>query len=524
MSQTTEPTFGKLKSLLWPVHNFELKKLLPLFFMFFLISFNYTILRDTKDTLIVTAPGSGAETTTFLKVWGVLPFAALFMIIYAKLSNKLSKPALFYATITPFIAFFALFATVLYPLREVLHPHALADSLQAALPSGFMGLIAIMRNWTFALFYVMSELWGSVALSLLFWGFANDIMKVTEAKRFYTVLMVGANLALMVSGPIIYFSSKIRDKVPEGVDPWGVTLNCLMALVVVAGFAIMGIYRWINKNVLTDPRFYKQEEQAKAKKSKPKMSMKESFLFLIRSKYIGCLALLVMAYGLCINIVEVTWKGQLKLQYPHSNDYSAFMGQFSFWTGVFTIFMTLFVGGNIIRRLGWGFAAKVTPVVLLITGAAFFTFVIFRDNLAGAIAMLGTTPLFLAVLIGMVQNIMSKSTKYSLFDPTKEMAYIPLDQESKVKGKAAIDVVGARLGKSGGALLQQGLILSFGSLAAVTPILAAILGAIAVVWIVAAHSLNKQFTALTTEKKEEKKEEEKTPSSVKEEATSTISS
>ncbi len=72
------------------------------------------------------------------------------------------------------------------------------------------------------------------------------------------------------------------------------------------------------------------------------------------------------------------------------------------------------------------------------------------------IAALGTTPLMLAVIVGTIQNIMSKSAKYSLFDPTKEMAYIPLDQEQKSKGKAAIDVVGARLGKSGGSFDPTG--------------------------------------------------------------------
>ena len=31
------------------------------------VLFNYTILRDTKDVLVVTAPGSGAEIIPFLK-------------------------------------------------------------------------------------------------------------------------------------------------------------------------------------------------------------------------------------------------------------------------------------------------------------------------------------------------------------------------------------------------------------------------------------------------------------------------
>src|SRR5271166_4535778 len=102
---TAKSEFGKWRSFFWPVHNFELKKLLPMFLMFFFINFNYTILRDTKDALVVTAAGSGAEAIPFLKVWGVLPVAVLFMIIYAKLSNVLSKPALFYTTIISFISF-----------------------------------------------------------------------------------------------------------------------------------------------------------------------------------------------------------------------------------------------------------------------------------------------------------------------------------------------------------------------------------------------------------------------------------
>lgn len=489
--------FSRWRGFLWPVHRYELKKVLPMLLMFFFICFNYTILRDTKDTLLVTAPGSGAETIPFIKVWLVVPCAVLFMLAYAKLSNILNRESLFYVTIFPFLLFFALFALVFYPAREWLHPTVTADFLEAHLPEGFKGLIAIYRNWTYAIFYVLAELWGSVMLSLVYWGFANQTTRVSEAKRFYTLFGLGGNTAPFFSGLIIVYVSDIRSHLPEGIDAWGISFNLLMSIVVIVGILVAVCYWWMNRYVLTDPKFFDPNEVKKADAAKPKMSLKESFLFLARSKYLGYVAILVIAYGMSINLVEITWKNQLRLQYPNPNDYSTFMGYFSTCMGCASVFMALFIGGNVIRKFGWSTAAQVTPIVLLITGTGFFTFVLFRENLGGMISMLAMNPLTLAVFFGAAQNIMSKATKYSLFDPTKEMAYIPLDEESKVKGKAAIDVVGARLGKSGGSFVQQGLLVVLGSIGAMAPYVAVIMIAVIVAWLVAARALGKQFTALS---------------------------
>ena len=153
-----------------------LKKIVPLGLMLFCILFNYTILRDTKDVLVVTAKGSSAEIVPFLKTWVNLPMAIGFMLLYTKLSNVLSKKALFYTVIVPFIAYFGAFGFIMYPLSNLIHPEALADKLLATLGPRFMGPLAIMRIWSFCLFYVMAELWGSVVVSVLFWGFANQVI------------------------------------------------------------------------------------------------------------------------------------------------------------------------------------------------------------------------------------------------------------------------------------------------------------------------------------------------------------
>jgi AAA family ATP:ADP antiporter len=191
-------------------------------------------------------------------------------------------------------------------------------------------------------------------------------------------------------------------------------------------------------------------------------------------------------------VLQVTWKAKLKAAFPNPNDYSMFMGTFSSVTGSVTLFMML-IGQRVFKVFGWGVAALVTPTVLALTGAAFFSLILFESSATPLVAALGTTPLMLAVLVGAAQNILSKSSKYSLFDPCKEMAYIPLDPESKTKGKAAVDVIGNPLGKSGGSFIQQVMIFAFGSLALSTPYLAAILFAIILVWVRAARSLNVMF-------------------------------
>ncbi|CAD6251464.1 unnamed protein product [Miscanthus lutarioriparius] len=483
------------------VETKTLKKIVPLGLMFFCILFNYTILRDTKDVLVVTAKGSSAEIIPFLKTWVNLPMAIGFMLLYTKLADVLSKEALFYAVIFPFIAFFGAFAYVLYPMRDAIHPTALADRLLASLGPSFLGPVAILRVWSFCLFYVMAELWGSVVISVLFWGFANQITTVEEAKEFYPLFGLGANVALIFSGRTVKYFSNMRKNLGPGVDGWAISLKAMMSIVVILGLVITGIYWGVNKFVIDNSSMPVVERK---RKDKPKLSMGESMKVLLSSRYVRDLATLVVAYGISINLVEVTWKSKLKAQFPSPNEYSSFMGDFSTATGIATFTMML-LGRVILRNFGWGVAATITPAVLLLTGVGFFSLILFGEPLTPLMTKFGMTPLLAAVYVGAMQNIFSKSAKYSLFDPCKEMAYIPLDEDMKVKGKAAIDVVCNPLGKSGGALIQQFMILSFGSLANSTPYLGGILLVIVLAWLGAVRSLDSQFSSLAKQDLEREK-------------------
>ena len=481
----------KIRNFFWPIERGELIRVLPMAFMMFCFLFNYTILRDLKDTLILSS--SGAEAIPFLKFWGTLPSAFLFVILYAKLSNVLKPKTLYTVTILPFLIFSILFGFVLYPFKEVIHPTASAEIFRQwllakcplSMHTALTSLVMIYKNWTFAIFYVLAELWGSMGIGLLFWQFANDITSTEEAKRFYPRFTQLGNFGLIASGYALLFFSK---RYP--VENWGITIKWLMIFVALNFILLLSIYYFIHwhreKNGI--------QVQVKEKKEKPKLSIKESFFFLIRSKYLGLIGILVLGYGIATNLIEVVYKNQLKIFFPTTSEMSAFYGKLSMSIGI-TTFLMVICSGFILNRVSWRAAALTTPLFMIITGGIFFTTLLYKEAYQ---TLFGISPLVIGIIIGSIQFSLSKGVKYALFDPSKELAYIPLDQESKVKGKAAIDVIGSRMGKSGGGLFLQFVIL-FGAISENIGLLYITVTGIIAIWIFSIFKLNRLYLNKTKE-------------------------
>lgn len=504
-AQSKTSPFKGLRQILWPVHGHELKKLIPMLLIFFLISFDYNVLRTMKDALVVTAKSSGAEVIPFIKVWVMFPGAILMTYIFTRLSNRFSREVVIYSILGIFLAYFFIFTFFVYPLRDQLHADRLADYLQGTLPSGFKGFIAMIRYWSFTSFYAMSELWSNIIIFLLFWGFANQVTRVGEAKRFYGLFGIGANFSGVAAGLASVYLCELdyNPNLPFGNDAWEQSMIMLITLVLIAGIAAMLLFRWMNQEVLTDKNYYDPADAFGENKIKGRMSMRENFKYLFKSDYLVSLALIVLSYNLVINLVEVVWKHEVRALYPNPKDYNLYMNEISTVIGVIATLTALFVSGNSIRKFGWTFTAMLTPIILLLTSIGFFGFFFFKEQLADfSLLLLGTTPLSVAVFFGSFQNIMSRAAKYTVFDATQQIAFVPLDPESKMKGKAAIDGICSRLGKSGGSVIHQSLLLTFSTISASAPYVAAFLFGSIIIWSSSTLWLGKRFNTLTEQAEE----------------------
>ncbi len=503
-SETTAPftpAFSSLRKLFWPIHRRELKKFLPMTLIMFCALFNYTLLRNMKDALVITA--SGPEVLPFLKAFVILPFSLLIVAGYAKLCNVFDRQKVFYIVISVFVGVYISYALFIHPNIEYLHmdPKRLKE-LQETYPN-FQHFFSVIANWSSSLFYLFAELWGATTISLMFWQLANEITRVQEARRFYTMFGLLGHFALIAAGKLGKSLCDIRHTSASADEGWTYFINYNIVAIVISAGLIMLIYWWMNHRVLTDPKYYDECNKIASNKAiKTKLSLAETIKYVSQSKYLGYILLMVIGYGLAMNLSGILWKKQVQILYPNPLDYANFLAEFAVWVGFITITLIFCLKG-MVERFGWYRAAMVTPLIVAATVIPSFIFMFFQEDITPLCSWTGCTALTLAVTIGGAQQILSKSGKYSMFDPTKEMAYIPLDQELKIKGKAAVDVSGYSLAKASGGYIAGALLVitAASDLMVIAPYLAAIVIAIVIVWIIAVKKLSFLYRSLVNKAK-----------------------
>jgi len=440
----------------------------PMAILFCLICFVHSLLRTMRDTLVVTAEGSGAEVIPFIQVWFLLPATLAVTWLFTCLLRRYSQRAVFVIIVSGFAGFFVLFGCVLYPLREVL-----------ALPVGkgtslayFGGMLAMLRHWVLSAFYVVSELWGCMVTSVLFWGLANEVSRLHEARQWYGFFSIGGNLGATLSGLVPVCTERFQTH----------TVSVQVALLFLGCLAIIGLYQWMCHRLFVEEHHDGLHEvRTEEKKSTAPRGKIRS---LLSDRYLLCLAVMVCGYSLVLNFTELVWRGQLHLVYTEYNDYGRILGYTTTLEGLLSLGLSMSIP-FFFTRFGWTMTALICPVLMLCSALVFFS-----------LPMIPVDVLWLPtgiVLSGAAVTVFGRATKHSLFDAAKDMAYIPLDSGVKLRAKAMIDGAGFRLCRTGSSGVFQVFLLCFGTMAATTPLVGVLVIGALVFWTSATVSLGKQF-------------------------------
>ncbi|NDB82409.1 MAG: NTP/NDP exchange transporter [Alphaproteobacteria bacterium] len=434
-----------------PIRSKEFAKFIPMAFLMFTILLNQNIVRILKDSITVTLVGP--EVISFTKLWGEGPMAVCFVVIYTRMCNLMTTEKAFRIVVSFFLIFFFLFAFVIFPNSDYIHPNPeVVASYIESFPH-FKWFIVIWSKWTYILFYIMGELWPMIVFCLLFWQLANKITSIEEAPRFYSFFNLFGQSNLLISGSIImYFQSQNHCLafLFQNVEGTELLLKSLMSVVMVTGIILLSTHYYIEKCVMSQEKFFESSRRTEVLK----LSTRQSIKMVLGSRYLGLICILMICYGMSMNLIEGLWMSKVRDQYKTAEAFMGYQGNVLFWVGVITLSCSL-AGSSIIRYFGWFSGAIITPAVVIIAGGTFFFFVYAGDQIDWLVTALGfAAPLHFITFIGGLQNALGKGAKYSLFDATKEMAYIPLSSEMKAKGKAAVDIIGNKIGKSTASFMQ----------------------------------------------------------------------
>ena len=516
--------FGKVRSMLFPIYGHECKKLIPLALIFLAVSMTYAMLRGLKDVYVINNMGS--DSIYCLKVL-VIPSIIFFTIIYTNIAKKVDGYTRFNIVFGYFLSFLLLFSLVLLPFCDALKLNGIADFLITKFPK-MSGWWEVIRVWPVSLLYINAEAYGTMALGVAFWTFANSIFSSAQARRMYGFLSSGAAVGALLSGVIML---NLSDHT-----------NLLFFIAVASLIFIIVLYNYLVGRIKADPVGYEIEEKTKKSKSKVKLTFAQSIACLMKSKYLTFMTFIVLGYNMFIALLESIWKGKVGIYKKevvtnYLNEESVRLGidlsdkvesaelvkaakavgqeataviyaYQSIATGLLSLFLIFFVASSMSKK-SWKMRALFTPVVSLTLSAVFYLLFKNMGILKPLADSLDKSTILMFVLFGLGILVFIKSSKYIFFDTSKEQAYIPLDEDSKVNGKAAIDAIGSRFGK-GLSSVMISLVLGplFGGLEGISNITFILIFIVIGMWLFSVICLSPLYEQKVLEKEKERIEEE----------------
>ena len=426
--------------------------------LMFLATLSYNIVRSMKEDVLINLPGLSASYIPVVNLFVVLPLSFLLGGVYMNRLKRHHTAHAFHCLCFCLIGYQTLYTWLLSSHIDLLTPpdHLGQDVLL------LRPFIQLIKSWPGILYYASCELWGNFSLLVLFWQLANDNYTTEQAKTAYP-------LFLMISSFGIFCASFLVKYIHQ--TPHHLTSSWLIMVVIVA--LMMGIVSSL------------KQSSRKMKEHTHTSTWLDDMKDLLSRPNIMHLALSIIIFYTLTNILEVTVKEMVG-----KTQYLSFMSHYLFYQGI-TLMITNLIGFRILRLLGWSIASMITPFTCILTTNIFL---FYRCGLLSSpFEMTAEHTMY----YGIVAVIIVQTAKYSFFDATKEMFYIPMSVELRSKGKTLVDGVGTRVGKSAYGIVQFALFFITGmdNMQAFLPYLAYLVVGLSLLWLWSSACLQKHYHA-----------------------------
>ncbi|HJO39078.1 MAG: Npt1/Npt2 family nucleotide transporter [Vicinamibacterales bacterium] len=281
------------------------------------------------------------------------------------------------------------------------------------------------QAWVSIAFYVWGQILGVLLISQ-FWTMANVLYDARQAKRLFGFIGGGAPLGGMAGSAVAVQAATIG------------TTNLLLLSAVVLALAAGVVVLIVTREQLEVPADTGPE------KPKEAIGTQESVALLRRSSHLQIIAIIISlaAVGAAIVDQQLNMAAEATSGRDDVDAITAFLGLVGLYMSGIGLFVQVWLTSRIHRFLGIGFALMILPAGL------------------GATAMV---MLFNAALWApAMARILDQSLRYTVDKTTREILFLPLPADVKLRAKTFVDVTVDRGAKAVAALLLLVLVQPWG--------------------------------------------------------------
>src|SRR3954466_13710372 len=287
----------------------------------------------------------------------------------------------------------------------------------------FWFLFQTNATWVSIAFYVLGLILGVLLISQ-FWTLANVVYDPRQAKRLFGFIGGGAPLGGVAGNALALLAPQI------GSTNLILPAVALLALCAVLVAAIMG-----RERIEADVAASKQERGVR---------LTEAVDLLRQSRHLQIIALVISFASIGAAIIEqqLNMAAAAQKGAGGADSITSFLATVGLWMSAIGFIVQVWLTSKIHRYLGIGFALLILPVSLGSTG----------------VIMLLNGALWAPALA----RILDQSLRYTVDKTTREILFLPLPSDIKIKAKSFVDVTVDRMAKALGAILLIVLVKPWG--------------------------------------------------------------